>query len=97
MSEDTLFDPTPYDDGTARRRRARVGAPERELVPTPPGYHLITNRSGVKGFHRTKVPEAAMAKRGSVVTFCGIIGRRIDEYPREIPLCADCEAVNDKD
>jgi hypothetical protein len=64
------------------------------LVPRPPGYHLVTNSKGVQGFHRTKVPEAVMAEHRSVVTYCGITGRRLGEYPREIPLCQECERIN---
>ena len=93
MTDEQLFDTTPYDDGTSRRRGPRARAKEQELVPRPPGYHAVTNRSGPKGFHRTKVPEAAMARHGSVVTLCGILGRRLDAYPGKIPLCEECERM----
>ncbi len=65
--------------------------PTVELVPRPPGYHLISNRSGVQGFHRTKVT-ADMAAYSTVLTFCGIYGRRVkDVFPDRIPLCEGCE------
>lgn len=78
---------------TPSRRKPR-GRAEPELVNRPPGYHLITNTKGVQGFHRSKVPEAAMAGYGTVVTLCGILGRRMNEYPARIPLCEECEAVH---
>lgn len=89
---DTLFDPNEYGEATPARPKPGGGKPQM-LVPRPPGYHLVTNTKGVQGFHRTKVPEAAMAQYGTVVTLCGIVGRRLGEYPREVPLCHACEAA----
>ena len=88
MNDEQLFE---WD--VAPKRKARSTNREQELVPRPAGYHAVTNRSGPKGFHRTKVPEAAMARHGSVVTLCGILGRRLDAYPRKIPLCEECERM----
>ena len=88
MSEDQLFE---WDVPPRREPR---GNRKPELVPRPPGYHLIANNRGVIGFHRSKIPEAAMASHGSVVTYCGHLGRRLNEYPREIPLCEECERIN---
>lgn len=68
---------------------------EPRMVARPPGYHLIANTKGVQGFHRSKIPEAAMASHGAVVTYCGILGRRLGEYPDRVPLCEECERVND--
>jgi hypothetical protein len=89
---DTLFDPEQYGEGSKTRKRKEV--PPVAMVQRPPGYHLISNTKGVQGFHRSKIPEAAMASHGSVVTYCGILGRRMDFYPKEIPLCSECERVN---
>lgn len=73
-------------------RKASEPAPEVVLVPRPPGYHLIANRRGVQGFHRSKIPDADMARHRTVVTYCGITGRRVpDVYPDRIPLCPGCE------
>jgi hypothetical protein len=93
---DTLFDPEPYDNGTTRRRKPTSRKPQmpQMLVARPAGYHLVTNRQGVQGFHRTSVPEAAMARNGAVVTLCGIVGRRLGEYPDKVPLCQTCEVVH---
>lgn len=89
MSEDQLF-----EWELPAKRKPKQAAPT-ELVPRPPGYHLIVNTRGVQGFHRSKIPEAAMASHGSVVTYCGILGRRLSEYPDRVPLCEECERVND--
>ena len=72
-------------------RRVPEAKPEPVLVSRPSGYHLITNSKGLQGFHRSRIPEAAMASHGSVVTYCGILGRRLDEYPDRVPLCEECE------
>lgn len=73
----------------AKRKQTQAAPPE--LVPRPPGYHAVTNSKGAQGFHRTKI-SAEMSKYGSVQTYCGIVGRRVPGvYPREIPLCEDCE------
>ena len=85
---DQLFE---WDDLPKAKEPKVVEGPV--LVPRPPGYHLISTSKGVIGFHRSKVPEAAMATHGSVMTYCGHLGRRLDEYPAEIPLCVECEAV----
>jgi hypothetical protein len=94
MSDDTLFDADIYGEGKAPRKSSISAVPP--LVPRPPGYHLVANTKGVQGFHRTKVPEAAMAKNGSCVTFCGIVGRRMGEYPEMIPLCPECEKIRSR-
>lgn len=84
MSEPQLFE---WDVKPKRKKKPKLA----ELVPRPPGYHLIANRSGVVGFHRSRIPEAGMAQYHTVVTLCGITGRRIGEYPDRIPLCEGCE------
>jgi hypothetical protein len=89
---DTLFDADQYGEPEPRRREP-TGLAHPMVVPRPAGYHLITTRSGVQGFHRTKLPEAALAAYGTVVTLCGITGRRLDEYPAQIPLCQRCELI----
>lgn len=78
-----------------RKRKPRSTNKEQKLVTLPPGYHLIVSTEGVQGFHRSRIPEAAMASHGSVVTYCGILGRRLSEYPAQVPLCEECEQVND--
>lgn len=88
MTEEQLFE----WEVEPKRKRAKPKPPE--LVNRPPGYHLIVSSKGVQGFHRSKVPEAAMATHGSVMTYCGILGRRLSEYPAKIPLCEECERVN---
>lgn len=86
MSGDQLFEwelPAP-----------KVSEPEPEvaLVPRPPGYHLIATVRGPQGFHRSKIPDAKMAEYRTVLTYCGITGRRVDGvYPDRIPLCPGCE------
>ena len=77
MNDEQLFE---WD--VAPKRKARSTNREQELVPRPAGYHAVTNRSGPK-----------MARHGSVVTLCGILGRRLDAYPRKIPLCEECERM----
>lgn len=77
-------------------KRKRKTSARQELVLRPAGYHLIANRAGLQGFHRSKIPEAAMAKHGSCVTLCGIVGRRVSEYPERIPLCEKCETERRK-
>ena len=85
MAEDQLF------DWEVKPPKQRPRKEEPKLVPRPPGYHAIANRSGVVGFHRTKVT-AEMARNGAVQTYCGIVGRRVPGvFPREIPLCEECE------
>lgn len=91
MSEDQLFD---YD--VKPKRAARATNSDQELVARPPGYLLITNRSGVQGFHRTTIPDPSYAEHGSRRTLCGITGRVISEFPKKIPLCAKCEAEYEK-
>lgn len=58
------------------------------LVPRPPGWVLIANRHGPQGFHRVK----AVGQLASVVTICGVVGRRISEVERMIVLCPICQA-----
>ena len=73
--------------------KVKAPAPEVVLVPRPPGYHLISKRGGTVGFHRSNVPDAQMARDRSVVTVCGLVGRRVpDVYPDRIPLCDACES-----
>ena len=92
MIEEQLFEWETTKKPPTKRKTSR----EQELVPRPPGYHMISNHSGVQGFHRSKVPEAAMARDGAVVTLCGILGRRVGEYPRLVPLCDECELEHRK-
>ena len=91
MSEDQLFD---YD--VKPKRAPRKTNQKQELIPRPPGYHLLTNSHGVQGFHRTKIPEAAMARHGSCVSLCGITGRRLGDYPKMVALCEACEVEHRK-
>ena len=84
MSEEQLFD-WPVEERKPRQRKEVV------MVPRPPGYHAISTRNGVVGFHRTKIT-AEMARNGSVLTYCGIVGRRVPGiFPKEVPLCEECE------
>lgn len=86
MSQDQLF------EWELPEKKVKEPAPERVLVPRPPGYHLIATRRGVQGFHRSKIPDAKMARDRSVLTMCGIVGRRVpDVYPDMIELCPKCE------
>ena len=85
MGDEQLFD---YDLPPERRKSVK---PEATMVPRPPGYHAVTNSKGAQGFHRTKVT-SDLAKYGAVQTLCGITGRRIGGYyPKEVPLCEECE------
>lgn len=87
---DHLFDPEPY--GGSSRKATPPVKPKPEMVPRPPGYHAVTTRNGVVGFHRTKIT-ADLTKYGAVETWCGIVGRRVPGvFPREIVLCDECEA-----
>lgn len=71
------------------KRTRKVEAPI--LVPRPPGWHLITNRNGVQGFHLSRIPDTEWVRMASVLTLCGITGRRVPGvYPEQIPLCAEC-------
>jgi hypothetical protein len=88
MTEDQLF------EWEVEPKYERAKPKEPVIVNRPPGYHLISSTKGVQGYHRSKVPEAAMAGHGSVVTLCGILGRRLDEYPEQVPLCEECERVH---
>lgn len=92
MTEEQLFEwPEP-----TRRRREPTPREEPKLVPRPPGYHAIANRRGVVGFHRTKIT-AEMSKYGACQTYCGIVGRRVPGvFPKEIPLCDECETEYQK-
>lgn len=92
MMQEQLFE----WETTAKPKRGRKTNKEQVRVPRPPGYHLISNTSGIQGFHRSKIPEAAMAKHGSCVTLCGITGRRVSEYPEMVPLCKTCEIEHRK-
>lgn len=73
------------------KKRTPKPKEEPRMVSRPPGYHAVTNSKGVQGFHRTKIT-AEMSRYGTVQTYCGIVGRRVPGvYPREIPLCEECE------
>lgn len=90
MTEDQLF-----EWETKPKRGPRSTSRDTELVPRPPGYHLITNTKGMQGFHRSEIPTANMAANRSVMTLCGIVGRRVgDVFPDRIPLCESCEQAH---
>ncbi len=57
-----------------------------KVVPRKPGWTFISNRQGPQGYHRIK----SVASLGSVVTVCGITGRRVEEHQRGIIECPDC-------
>lgn len=62
-----------------------------QLVPRPPGWFAVTNTHGVQGYHLTGIPDAEYARQGSILTLCGITGRRVpNHYPEQIVLCAEC-------
>lgn len=58
-------------------------------VPRTPGWTLVADTGGPKGFHRVK----SVGTFNSVRTLCGLTGRAISETERMIVPCAACEAV----
>lgn len=58
-------------------------------VPRTPGWTLVADTSGPKGFHRVK----SVGTFNSVRTLCGLTGRAISETERMIVPCVACEAV----
>ena len=57
-----------------------------DLVNRPPGWSLIANKNGPQGYHVIK----SAGLLATVVTLCGITGRKISDVAREIPLCQGC-------
>lgn len=89
MSEPQLF------EWEVPPRKAEKPEPPVVLVPRPPDYHLIATRTGVQGFHRSKIPDANMAEYRTVLTYCGLVGRRVSGvFPDRIPLCPKCEEAS---
>ena len=76
--------PDEFPDEPVVAPRAEV---EGTLVPRPPGWVLVSSKNGPKGFHRVRT----VAELGTIVTVCGLKGRRITEDAREIILCPECE------
>jgi len=64
--------------------------PPVDLVVRTPGWRLVTNRSGPRGFHLIKT----VGLEGSVVTPCGLTGRVITENERMIVPCPTCQALS---
>ena len=60
-----------------------------EPQPRPPGWRLIADSSGTRGFH---LVERTTPDRG-VVTVCGVVGRVIDNDARVIQPCVTCAAA----
>ena len=78
--QDALFEGGPPE--RAVREVAEAGV----LVPRPPGWVLVANRSGPHGFHLIK----SVGILGAVVSVCGVTGRKITESNRSIVLCPAC-------
>jgi hypothetical protein len=94
MSEqETLFNPSDFDDGRKKRkspqRHTNKGA---VMVPHEEPWLLMTNRSGHVGWHLPKVSNPY----GSIICWCGYIGRPIYPRPPTMVVCVDCVAERDE-
>jgi hypothetical protein len=59
-----------------------------DVVPRTPGWVLVGTRRGPQGFHRVM----SASQNGSLVTACGLVGRKIVEYQGSIIECPECAA-----
>jgi hypothetical protein len=57
-------------------------------VPRSPGWILVGTTKGPSGFHRIM----SVGQNGSLVTACGLVGRKIVENQGSIIECPDCNA-----
>lgn len=58
-------------------------------VTRTPGWVFISNHLGPQGYHRVKT----IGTLGSLVTVCGIVGRKLDESQRQIIECEACKLI----
>ena len=55
-------------------------------VPRADGWILLGTTSGPRGYHRV----ASMSQNGSLLTVCGLVGRRVIEDATMIQPCPSC-------
>lgn len=58
------------------------------VVPRSPGWVLVGRTTGPSGFHRVR----SVSKNGTLVTACGLVGRKIEESQQAIIECPACAA-----
>lgn len=86
---DEFIQTTAFPEIVPEAAQSPAAPREDVLVPRPPGWRLVANSGGPKGFHRVKT----VGTEGSVRTLCGIVGHPITDSERMIVLCPACEAV----
>lgn len=83
MSQQEQLFPSETKTKTVVPREASI-----EPVPRAPGWVLIGTIKGPMGFHRVR----SMNRLGSLVTACGLVGRKIAEGQQAILECPECNA-----
>jgi hypothetical protein len=79
---------TGQDDGEAAvsLSEAPEGPFEDQPVPREAGWVLVASRTGPRGHHLVKTVGAL----GSLVTVCGVTGRKVEDSQRQIMRCVEC-------
>jgi hypothetical protein len=82
---DELFPETAPDAAVVQAVRA-VEAPSGPLVERRPGWILVGSTKGPQGYHRAY----GAGQNGTLITVCGVVGRRIDDAQTWIIECPAC-------
>jgi hypothetical protein len=86
MTQEQMFpvEQSPTAPPTSPRTTPR--AAESACVPRSPGWVLVGTTTGPSGFHRIR----SVGQNGSLVTACGLVGRKIEDSQRMIIECPAC-------
>lgn len=87
MSQDELFPETAPDAAVVQAQRG-VEPFSGPLVERRSGWILVGGTAGPLGFHRAY----SAGQNGTLVTVCGVVGRKIDDSEAvivECPICAE--------
>lgn len=85
VNDDQLFETESLE--MPPERVAPAQAPPPVVVTRKPGWVLVGRRDGPQGFHRVY----GAGQNGTLVTVCGVVGRKIDDSQTvivECPICA---------
>jgi hypothetical protein len=86
MGQMNVFTGEDDGEGTSEPLEAAEGPFEAVPVPREPGWVLVASRTGPKGHHRIRTVGAL----GSLVTVCGVTGRKVEDSQRLIMRCVEC-------
>ena len=90
MSENTLFDTSTYDDGTARKKPEKQVHDPAIPVPWREPWKLLGDKRGVLGHH----VQAGVTAQGSILAACNVVGHLVGDG--RTSMMVPCETCAEK-